>query len=567
MGLGLLSVITLALGLALATKRVLGERLIAMPDAKQFVFLASFAGFAIPALLRAWVLGGAPVVDDEAVYRFAAQVLLEGQLAVPPPPGELFWDRVFFVNDGRWFTQYFPGWPALMAPFLIVDLDGYANALYAGATIPAVYGIGRRLYGEVEARWCALLFLCAPLLAFAASTQMSHTSCVFTNAWTLYFYLKTREVPGHVRNHVAFAALFCVGIFVRPLTTLGLSFPFVILWAWTQIRSGNRNTMGVLAFLATSLTGAALFLLVNSYYTGSPLRTAYQAAQDYAIANDFRFSHLVKGTEIVQWVNLQFDVRRGMYDSLVSLYRFNVAALGWPSSLIIGLFGLWKRTSRLPAVSFVSFLAFHYFMRHSGVDTFGPPHHVELTLPLVFLTTAGARQLHELFVARSNWRPMQQLSPYIVIAMVVVSTFGYSTLRAANLARIAEATRLPLDALDYVRSFYRLEDEKLIIFRYGHYAHPCLTPGTRHFVFWPPAPSPDLSDEVLWVNHLSLAADLELVARLNDERTPLISFWLIDEKTGQCQFRIDKLEKVGAQIPNSQYVTDDYQFTEKVWND
>ena len=65
-----------------------------------------------------------PAAADESAYRFQARVFGSGQLAAPAPAGKTLVNNThkneFFLvhtvqREGKWFVQYVPGWPAVLA--------------------------------------------------------------------------------------------------------------------------------------------------------------------------------------------------------------------------------------------------------------------------------------------------------------------------------------------------------------------------------------------------------------------------------------------------------------------
>ena len=105
-------------------------------------------------------------------------MLATGRLWADSHPLKEFFDRVFMINDGKFYGQYFIGWPALMVPGVWVGAVGYMNAVYSALTVPPLFGIARRMGGSSAARVALLLFLASPMLMVGAATEMSHPSCL-----------------------------------------------------------------------------------------------------------------------------------------------------------------------------------------------------------------------------------------------------------------------------------------------------------------------------------------------------------------------------------------------------
>jgi hypothetical protein len=80
------------------------EQLCATPD-RHLILAFSAIAFAIPALIRWRLLQGVDLTDDESVYRFSSELLLSGRLYASSPPMKLFFDHVFMINDGKFYSQ------------------------------------------------------------------------------------------------------------------------------------------------------------------------------------------------------------------------------------------------------------------------------------------------------------------------------------------------------------------------------------------------------------------------------------------------------------------------------
>lgn len=127
------------------------ERLIGLWERgsdRAWVIGPSLAAFGLSAFVSWRVLRGMDLTIDESAYRFMADLLSHGRLYGHSPPDKLFYDRRFMINDGKVFSPYFLGWPALLA-------------------------------GSTWARLAGVLFVTSPFAVFMAATQLSHPACLF----------------------------------------------------------------------------------------------------------------------------------------------------------------------------------------------------------------------------------------------------------------------------------------------------------------------------------------------------------------------------------------------------
>ena len=115
---------------------------------RRFLVWTSVAAFAIPLLFRFGLLRGAPVADDESAYRFTAQLLASGRLWVPSHELKLFFDQNFIINDGRMFSVYFLGWPALLAAGVRLGATWIVNPLCSALTVAPLFFSLRRFVDQ-----------------------------------------------------------------------------------------------------------------------------------------------------------------------------------------------------------------------------------------------------------------------------------------------------------------------------------------------------------------------------------------------------------------------------------
>ena len=215
-------------------------------ETRGFLLLATACGVIIPAAIRGFVLQGAVLADDESVFRFSAHLLASGRLTAPSHPLKLFFDHAFMVNDGLMFSQYFLGWPTIMAAGVPFGLTGYVNSLVSGATVPALYELLKKIAGANWARLGVLVFLTSPMIQIAAATELSHTSALGALVYAMWFVTLALRGGGGAVNF-AFGLSLAVAFFIRPASAVSVALPWGLLWAWKQV--SKRAFANVLWFL------------------------------------------------------------------------------------------------------------------------------------------------------------------------------------------------------------------------------------------------------------------------------------------------------------------------------
>ena len=484
------------------------------PD-RQWVLAGSLMTAALVLFVRAVVLKGQPLTDDESAYRFMAELLARGRTWIESPPDKLFFDRGQMANGGRYYSQYFLGWPALLAPGVWLGLTGAMNALYSALTVPALFGVLRRLAGSAWARAGIVVYALSPMLLVGAGTGLSHTSCLFALAWTTWFALRSREEDAAWWVHAGVGGAFAVAFAIRPLTALGIGLPLLVYWFAGVLRRREGRVVALVAFTAPAAVCAVLFLVTIASQTGSPLLSPYQATYEYSKANGFRFSAWHAGMEVTI-PGLRADgILPGLARAATGQLRLNTALFGWPISLLFAFAAGWTRAARLPWACFACFFVLHLPTGDAGVDTFAPVHHFELAWPVLLLTAIGAARWTRL--GGSGFAAT--LPGALLASLLLANLVGYAPVRFANIARITTNIAMPQRAVEAAGI------ENAVVFVPRPYAPACLSQPARHFVYWWPLPTPDFDDSVVWANHLTLGLDRTLLAEHFPRRRGYILAW------------------------------------------
>ncbi len=480
----------------------------------RWIAVSAILAFLIPLGIRLFVLDGAPLTDDESAYRFSAQLLAQGRLVADSPPEKLFFDRSFMINDGRFYSQYFLGWPALMVPFLWLGLPGLANAFISGLTVPGVFLVARRFAGGGAARLATLLYLGSPFLMVAAATELSHTSCLGALVWMTWATQRSRDEDSNSAVAAWVGLFFCVAFFIRPLTALSLGLPLMAWWGLGVLRRQERERWRVVvAFAIPCVLLGGLFLEVNVLQNGSATRSAYSAALDYARDNDFRFTHFDEDTTL----SVPLDPTRlkiGIANAGVALFRLNGAMFGWPISFLLVPLAWRAKQSGVLWTGIAAFMLFHLTMLNVGIDSFGPVHYLELTWPTILLSSIGVTRLTEHLAARPAAGGIDWACAPAILVLVLVG-LGLTCYVPPRFGALRSMTTVINRALRTPEN-YGLSNA--IVFAPRFLTRNCELPAPQSFVQWRPNPDPSLEDNILWVNHITIDDDRRLMRHFPDRQ-------------------------------------------------
>ncbi len=485
-----------------------------------FVALGALLGFLVPCLLRVFVLQGMPLTDDESSYRFAAELIGSGRIRAVSPPLKLFFDNIFMINDGHFYSCYFLGWPAMLAPGVLLKAAGFMNAVYSGLTVIPLFSILRRLAGSRPAQLGIMLYVTSPLLMIGSATGLSHTSCMLMLTVLVWLFLRAGDEDSPLLAHLGMGLTFGAAFFIRPLTTVAVAGPFLIAWFFrTVLRPGPARGKKALALALPLIVFAALFLLANKAQNGDAFKPGYQRYLEYSRENQFRFS-LWQGEPSTSLVGISPGLEP-LAKLGVGFLRISLDLFGWPLLFVLLLPFAWKlRHGPVIAWSFLAMVGTSFFIQDAGIDTFGPVHLYEAGLPAILFVILGAKSLAGLIEARvalANENPgrawHRKYIPYIlIISLMVSSLMGFTPFRIAAVRTIAENVRTPFQALKDANI------HNAVIFAPRPFIRQDPIAPTRHFVFFRPNNDPDLKNDIIWVNTLSSGENQELMRHFPGRR-------------------------------------------------
>jgi hypothetical protein len=318
------------------------------------------------AFALAWMIGRLFLVSwpnsgDEYGYEFLAHTLLQGRLWNPPPPvPDLFEFWHIFVRNGKFFSQYAPGWPAFLAPFLAAHVPDVANPVLTAALGYLTLASLRRLsVPPATTAALAVLLLFSPFVLFNGASMMSHplTAClVMAICW---LQLRDEAAPGVVNK-----------------ATIGLVFSWLLLTRYevfgitAVLFVAERVWVRRVAFWRDALTMAAggaplalCFLVYNQAITGNAFVTPLQWANPdlgvglYALGDEGRNGPARAASDVLRWTGGLLEYAGG---PLALLY-------------VAALVAKWRvRTIRFFDLLFPAACVFFFFYPDYGGHQYGP---------------------------------------------------------------------------------------------------------------------------------------------------------------------------------------------------
>jgi hypothetical protein len=349
---------------------------------RAYVLVCALALLAAAASLSSVLFARNPHNVDSIAQLFQARIFLGGSLTAPAPEYPEFFGATHLVtHEGRWFSQYPPGHPALLIFGLLAGLPWLINPLFAAGTLALVFAAARRLLGEAGARLSAALYLVSPFALFMSASYMNHVTCSFFLALALYAAVRAEGNGRGLAWPLATGAALAAAATIRPLEAAAWA---AVLCLWIVFRKGWRPGLVV---GAACLVGLAPLLLYNGLTTGHPLRFGYSLLWGAGHGLGFHTDPWGEPfTPIVSFANTALDFQR--LDVLLYL---------WPFPSLIFVFvaiayaarteGSRAAVALLAALLLAAPLAYFFYWHRDNY--LGPRFLFASLVPAVMLTAAG----------------------------------------------------------------------------------------------------------------------------------------------------------------------------------
>jgi hypothetical protein len=276
---------------------------------------ASVAALLLGVAVSIYCYAGRGFSGDEMAMTWHARMLVAGHLAIPPTAHPEFFNAVSVLErDGRWFSQYPIGGPALIALGLAARAVWLVGPLLLGLATWQLYRFARRAFGESTARAATLLFVLSPFVLVLGATQMNHTPAMAFTLLALAELAAWDESGTRARlPHAALlgVAVGCVAL-VRPLDAALVAVPIGVFQLVRALRDPSRWSSIVVQCAAGALP-VGILLWANARTTGAPLLFAYDAAHGPAHALGFHVDPTgaphtpVRGLVYVSGYLMRFD--------------------------------------------------------------------------------------------------------------------------------------------------------------------------------------------------------------------------------------------------------------------
>jgi hypothetical protein len=406
----------------------------------------AFAGvLGISAALSWGCFHSIPHVQDSIAQQFQAQLFAQGHVYAPAPPVADQLTNEFVVQDqNRWYSQYPPMQPALLAVGVWAGLPWLVNPLVGALTVLFLYRAARLAYGPSSAGVVLALCCASPFLWFMSAERMNHAAVLlFLSAALWAFAPALSRRPRALTLWQCGGGAFCLGLAIssRPLCGAAVALPmFLALLPVLFRRERGRSTFRTTTFAALGLgfcLGILPLLAFNAATTGSPLRSGYEA----------RWGNSGWGFGTSQW-GPPHTPAQGMAHTATNWDAAAKYLLEWPIPSLLPLLGLLALRRRTPMDGLlvgilvaVSAAYFPYFFQ----DLCFGPRFLYAAMPALILLSARGLRGWGLYLAR-----VRRIKPRHGISVVARAALACSV--------VGLAVNLPLLLQWYGSGFWGTTD-------------------------------------------------------------------------------------------------------------
>lgn len=405
-----------------------------------FAFLLSILTIFITHWVASNIYQHLPHVEDEFAYIWQAQVFAKGQAYLPSPihPDQFVVPFVIDYNGLR-FSKYPPGWSLLLSIGVFTGLTTWVNPILAGIAIWLNYRLAQKIFNNKIALLASFLLFTSPFFQLNSGALLSHpfslvlslTLCI---SWfDLFLISEKSSIPDWIKITIAGCSLGLLAI-TRPLTALGIAFPFFIHGIYLFVYQNKKIKIQVFIIGIVTIILSSIVFLWQYIFTGNPTQNLYVLWWSYDQIGFGSDVGAQPGGHNFFWV---------INNLVLSIIAGNADLFGWGYfSWIFLPFGLWSaRKNRFVEIliGIPAGLAFAYAFYWISQDLYGPRYYYESLIVLCILTSAGIFWVDDWIKSKSTQYLIRQTASFLTVMLVAYNLIFYLPTR-----------------LDSMRNFYSI---------------------------------------------------------------------------------------------------------------
>jgi hypothetical protein len=433
-----------------------------MQDSKLIfgVLMVAPAIFALTLWLAVDVLERIPHVQDSITFLFQAQTVAEGALWAPQPAEpEAFKQEFLTVWDQKWFGQYPPGYPMVLAVGVLSGASWLVNPWLAVLSSILLIKLGTLLYRPSSGLLAGGLALLSPFFLFLASSLMVHAAELFWTLLAMVGWTLALRVPHRLRWALLSGSALGMLLLTRQITAaaVGISYMALLLLSEMWARRNRAahvmplRKMGRQAAVASIalLPFVMLLLGYQGALTGSPWQDPRLLGRPFdhpgfgpnigESENAFRLASFDGGMAVSWYTDPDQPPRghslaRGLYNTEQNLEALAGHLFGWYP--LIALSFCWipfllsrpRRYDWLLLTLLATIVALYVSYWTTGI-MFGPRYYYAALPALLILTARGMQLLGRRFGRAST---ASVVAAIVILAFILYWPGAVDSLRGYN---------------------------------------------------------------------------------------------------------------------------------------
>jgi hypothetical protein len=461
------------------------------------------------------------LTDDESAYIFAADLIHNGKLYLEIDHNKIFFDRVFMINDGRYYPQYFWGWPAILSLGIDLGIEDLVNSLFF---VGSVYLIFKHLEQQgwfLGAVAAALMLIFSATALVNSATFLSHSSCsFFIMLFINYFYKYLANKERKFVYLLIFSISAAISFNIRPFTALCILLPYSIYSIYLVSNKRLSFSELIVSGLIFLLLSTPIFIL-NYHLSGDPFKSGYEQYLEYAVSNDLRFSFWNPTINAIKDYKPEvlpaFSIPGFLSSVWAGMIRVSSTSIGLPTPIlliILLVYGMFNRNI-LP-YSIILCILGHAVLNDMGIDTWGPVHLSEIVPLIIILFVQSINRLSNnlkvkltlsnfTFNLKNNKSELILAFPIIMLCASLPYELNKVNLAASNIQlpyKVAKLNNIS-NAVVFVNMPF-IRQNSILPF--------------RHFRFWHDIPNASFTNDIIWVHNIDKNQNMEFMKQFPDRK-------------------------------------------------
>jgi hypothetical protein len=428
-----------------------------------------------------------PHVQDSITYLFQAQTLARRALWAPEPPiPEAFVQKFLTVWDSKWFGQYPPGYPAILAVGVKSGAPWLVNPWLSVLTAILLVKLGTLLYRSSTGLLAGGLAPLSPFFIVLSGSLMVHAAELFWALLTMVGWTLALRAPYKNRWAVLSGASLGMLLLTRQITAVAIGASFVaflllIVWRMGENKAKFMRQVGVTLF--TTLPFFLFLLGYQTALTGSPWQDPRLLSRPFDVPgfgshigemeNTFELQDVEEGTAVIWYTDPQQPPRghspaRDLYNTEQNLEDLARHLFGWSPLIALAfcwtpfLLGQPQKYDWVLVVVLLAIIAVYVAYWTTGI-MYGPRYYYA-ALPALFLLTARGLQMLKgrfgVFPTAAVFITILVLALFFYWPQALLSLKGYNFIGAEEKRLVEEQVEKPAlvfiptnDWWDYGRFF------------------------------------------------------------------------------------------------------------------